>query len=99
MRKIRNKKVRQTAEQLQKVLGLEMKRLLKDGHSEKLSELTDDVYIQPTLITAKKDRSVKIVLDAIALNQSIEEDKYKMSYLENQLVMIAGKLDSEKREE
>ena len=41
------------------------------------------------MITVKKDRSVKIALDARILNQAIEKDKYQMPNLENLLVMVA----------
>ena len=71
-----------------------MKKLLKDGHIEKINEIKDDVFIQSTVITVKKDRSVKIALDARALNQEIEQDKYQMPNLENLLDMVAEKLDS-----
>ena len=43
----------------------------------------------------KKDRSVKIALDARALNQPIEKDKYQMPNVENLLDMVAEKLDEE----
>ena len=56
------------------------------------------MFIQPTVITAKKDESVKIALDARALNQSIAKDKYQMPNLENLFDMIAEKLDKEEGE-
>ena len=76
--------------------------MLKEGHIEKINEIKDDVFIQPTVITVKKDRSVKIALDARALNQAIDidninnTDKYQMSNLENLLDMVNEKLDKEK---
>ena len=57
--------------QLHKVVGEKIKRLLKEGHIGKINQIKDDVFIQPTVITVKKDRSVKIALDARALNQAI----------------------------
>ena len=75
-----------------------MNRLLKEGHIEKIDEMKDDVFIQSTVITVKKDRSVKIALDARALNQEIDKDKYQMPNLENQLDMVAEKLDTEEGE-
>ena len=68
------------------------------GHIEKINEIKDDVFIQPTVITVKKDRSVKIALDARALNRAIDKDKYQMPNLENLLDMVAEKLDSENGE-
>ena len=51
----------------------EIKQLLAEGHIEKVNEIRDDVFIQPTVSTVKKDRSVKIALDARALNQEIDK--------------------------
>ena len=50
------------------------------------------------MITVKKDRSVKIALDARALNQAIDEDKYQMPNLDNLLDMVAERLDNENGE-
>ena len=76
----------------------EINRLLKEGYNEKIDEKKDDVFIQPTVITVKKDRSVKIALDARALNQAIDKDKYQMPNLDNLLDMVAEKLDTEEGE-
>ena len=76
----------------------EINKLLKEGHIEKVDKIQDDVFIQPTVITVKKDKSVKIALDARALNESIAKDKYQMPNLENLIDMIAEKLDKEEGE-
>ena len=65
---------------------------------KKAKEIKDDPFIQPTVITVKKDRSVKIALDARALNQAIYKDKYQMPKLENLLDMVAEKLQNENGE-
>ena len=80
---------------MQKAVDKEIGRLLKEGHIEKINEIKDDVFIQPTVITIKKDRSVKIALDARALNQAIDKYKYQMPSVENLLDMVAEKLDVE----
>ena len=95
---ISQQKGRRIPIQLQNAADAEIKRLLKDGHIEKINEIKDDVFIQPTVITVKKDRSVKIALDARALNQAIDKDKYQMPNLENLLDMVAEKLDNENGE-
>ena len=46
----------------------------------------------------KKDRSVKIALDARALTQAIDKDKYQMPNLENLVDMVAEKLAGENGE-
>ena len=58
---------------------------------ERVDTIKDDVFIQPVVITVKKDRSGKIALDARALNDSIAKDKYQMPNLENLLDMVAEK--------
>ena len=80
---------------MQKAVDKEIGRLLKEGQIEKINERKDDVFIQPTVITKKKDRSVKIALDARALNQAKEKDKYQMPNMENLLDMVAEKFDVE----
>ena len=50
--------------QLQNAVDAEIKKLSKEGYIEKVNETKDDVFIQPAVIAVKKDRSVKIPLDA-----------------------------------
>ena len=40
-----------------------LKKMVKDGHIEKKDKIPDDVFIHPTVITVKKDKSVKTALD------------------------------------
>ena len=61
---------------------------MKEWHTEKVDKFQDDVFIQPTVITVKKDKSVKIALDARALNESIAKYKYQMPNLDNLIDMI-----------
>ena len=65
-------KARRIPIRLQNAVEAEIKRSLKDGHIEKINEIKDDVFIQPTVITEKKYRSVKISLDARTLSQAID---------------------------
>ena len=55
----------------------EINRLLKERNIEKISKTNDNVFIQPTVITVKKDRTVKLASDARALNQAIDNDNDK----------------------
>ena len=73
--KVTQQKGRRIPIQLQRE---EIKRLLKEGHIEKIDEIKDDVFIQSTVITVKNDCSVKNALDARALNQAIDKDEYQM---------------------
>ena len=94
--KITQQKGRRIPIQLQNAVDEEIGRLLKEGHIEKINEIKDNVIIQPTVITVKQVRSVKIALDARALNQAIDKDKYQMPTLETLLDMVAEKLDTKK---
>ena len=76
----------------------EINELLKEGHIGKVDKIQDDVFIQQTVITVKKDKSVEIALVARALNQSIAKDNYQMPNSKNLIDMIAEKLDKEEGE-
>ena len=54
------------------------------------------MFIQPTVITVKKEKSVKIALDARALSESVAKDKCQMPNLDNLIDLIAEKLDEKK---
>ena len=56
------------------------------------------VFTQPTVITIKKDHSVETALNARALIQTIDKDKYQMQTLETLLEMVAEKVYNENRE-
>ena len=96
--KISQQKGRRFPIQLQDQVDKEIEKLLKDGHIEKVDKIQDDVFIQPTVITVKKDKSVKIALDARALNESIAKDKYQMPNLDNLIDMIAEELEKSEGE-
>ena len=80
---------------MQKAVDAEIKRLLEDGHIDKVNDIKDDVFIPRTVITVKKDRSIKIALDARAINKTIDKDKYQMPNLENSMDMVAERLQKE----
>ena len=75
--------------QLQNSVEKELEKLLKSGHIEKISEIKDDVFIQPTVITGKRDKTIKIALDAREMNGNIKNDKYQMPNLEDLLNTLA----------
>ena len=79
--KISQQKGRRIPIQLQEAVSREIKTLLAEGHIERIQEIRDDVFIQPTVITVKKDRSVKIAVDARELNDNIKKDKYMIPNL------------------
>ena len=61
---IKQQKGRRVPIQLQDAVKKEIRRLLQEGYIVKVGEIKEDVFLQPTVITVKKDRSVKIALDA-----------------------------------
>ena len=73
--RISQQKGRRVPIQLQNQADAEINKLLKEGHIEKVEKIRDDVFIRSTVITVKKDKSVKIAPDARALNESIAKDK------------------------
>ena len=91
--RITQQKGRRIPIQLQEQVDNEINTLLEQGHIERVDTIKDDVFIQPVVITVKKDRSVKIALDARALNDSIAKDKYQMPNLENLMDMVAETID------
>ena len=66
--KIAQQKGRRVSIQLQNQVDEEIDKLLKEGHIEKVDKIQDDVLFSQ-LKTVKKDKSMKIPLDAKALNQ------------------------------
>ena len=93
--KITQQKGRRVPIQLQDAVQKEIERLLHEGHLERVTEVTDKQFIQPIIITVKRDKSVKIALDARALNKEVVKDKYQMPNLEHLVDMVAEQLDTE----
>ena len=96
--RVTQQKGRRIPIQLQEQVDKEIQNSLEQGHIQKVNNIKDDVFIQPVVITVKKDRSVKLALDARALNNSIAKDKYQMPNLENLMDMIADKIDGKEGE-
>ena len=53
------------------------------GHIEKVNEIKDEVFIQLTFNTVKRDKIMKIALDAKVMNENLKKDQYQMSNLDN----------------
>ena len=63
--------------QLQGAVRNGLVRLMIDNHIEKLSTFNDKMFIQPTVITVKKVKSVKIAMDARELSKSWVKGKHQ----------------------
>ena len=77
----------------------EIEKLIKQGHIEKLSYCTDDFFIAPIVITAKKDNTVKLALDAKPVNAQIHKNKYQMPNLEELMDNASQIITSAPKEE
>ena len=70
-------------------MDAEIKSLLAAGHIKRVDKITDEMFIQPVVFTVKKDRSVKIALDARSLNNDILKNKYQIPNLESKMEKVA----------
>ena len=77
--------------QLQEAVGAEIDSLLKEGHIRMIEKINNEVFIQPVVITVKKDKTVKIALDARSLNDAISMDKNQKLNLDNLIELVAEK--------
>ena len=95
--KITQQKGRRVPVQLQDAVQKEIERLLNEGHIERVTEVTDKEFVQSIVITVKRDKSVKIALDARALINDTVKDKYQKANLEHLVDMVAEQLDTENK--
>ena len=65
---------------MQEAVEAEIDKLLKEGHIRRVETVRDEVFIQPVVVTVKKDKTVKIALDARSMNNAILK---KVSYAES----------------
>ena len=57
-------KGRRVAFNLQDRVSTEIKKLIQEGQIENLNNFSDQGFISPTLITVKKDQTIKLALDS-----------------------------------
>ena len=72
-------------------MDAEIKNLLDAVHIRKIDKITDEMLIQPVVITVEKDRSNKIALDARSVNNVILKTKYHLPDLESLMGKIASR--------
>ena len=80
-------------------MDAEIQGLQEAGHIRRVEKIPDEMFIQPVVITVKKDRSVKIALDARSLNNAILKRKHQMPNLENLMENIAEIVNEDKEGE
>ncbi len=74
---------------LQQRVAAELDRLISEGHVERLQRCTDDQFISPIGITAKRDGSLKLALDSKELNKQIIKNKYQMPNIDDLIDRLA----------
>ena len=47
----------------------ELNRLIENGYMERATEITEDCFVSPAVVTVKKEKSIKIALDSQKLNE------------------------------
>ena len=77
---------------LQKDVKNELDQLIKSGHLEQLETVEEDCFVSPLVITVKKEKTVKIALDARKLNDSCVKKRPHMPNMEELLIKISAKL-------
>ena len=90
--KLTQHKGRRIQSQLQNQVDIGIESPLNYCHIERVNEIQDDVFIQPTVINVEDDGSVNIALDTRALIESKTKDIYQMHNLDNLIELIAEKL-------
>ena len=83
---------------LQEDVKKELDRLIKSGHLERLETIEEDCFVSPVVITVKKDKTVKIALDARKLNDSCIKKRPHMPNMEELLNHISTELSKNDRD-
>ena len=81
---------------LQDQVALELKRLIKHGYLERATEITEDCFVSPAVITAKKDKSIKIALDSRNSYEVTIKRKAQMPNMEELISRISRKISEGK---
>ena len=86
---LKHQKGRRVPINLQERVKNEIKKLLEEGHIEKLNNCSDPDFISPIVITVKRDQTIKLALDSRTLNKSIHKNKYQMPNFETLMDSIS----------
>ena len=74
------------------------RELLKEGQIRRVDKISDEVFKQLVVVTVKKDKTVKIALDARSLNNAILKKKYQMPNLGNLMKQVAEEIRNSEKE-
>ena len=84
---------------LQDQVAEELKRLIKNGYLGRATEITEDCFVSPAVITVRKDRSIKITMDSRKINKATIKRKAQMANMEELLSIVSRKKSEEKEVE
>ena len=80
---------------IQAIVGAKIKKLAGECHIEKIDKCTSDQFVVPVVITAKKDGTVKLAMDAKPMNSQIYKNKFQMpnilEFLDSAVQIITSK--------
>ena len=82
--------------QLQEAVQNEIARLIFKKRIEKVSTVNDNMFIQPTVFTLK--RELKLALGALELNKFLVKNKYQTPNIEHLIDLVADQLDKAESE-
>ena len=88
----KQQKARPIPYHLQEDVKNELNRIIESGHLERLETIDEDCFVSPVEITVKKDKSVKIALDARKLNDSYIKKRPHMPNMDELLNQISAEL-------
>ena len=77
----------------------EINKLTKQDPIHKLENCTNDCFVAPIVITAKKDGSIKLALDAKPVNAQIHKNKYQMPVVDELLTNVSNIISEAKPEQ
>ena len=79
---------------LQPLVKTELDKLIDEGHVVRETQVGEDQFISPVVITRKDNGTVKIAVDAGELNNNIVKKKAQMPNIEDILAQISVKITS-----
>ena len=85
----KHQKGRRVPINLQDRVNNEIKKLLEEGHIEKLNNCSDQYFISPKVFKVKRDQTIKLALDSKILNKSIQKNKYQRPNIETLMDSIS----------
>ena len=64
-----------------------------------MEKCPDNLFIGPLVMTAKKNKSIKIALDSKELNKAIHKNKYQMQSIDHPTDLLPMQISSNKNKE